>query len=150
MMPTIDPRLSRGMRCSRCGGALGNSGPLCQTCLAINSPQPNPVESKERPTWEVVIADMQQRDRIGRSKYGTALQPCNGRNSLLDAYQELLDLVVYLRNEIEERIVERERCVRIAKRFREQELSEANQAYIDGWRHAAEHIEMHIKNGSKE
>ena len=45
---------------------------------------------------------------------------------------------------------ERERCTKIAGNFREQEFSEVNQAYIDGWRSAAKHIEMHIKNGSKE
>jgi hypothetical protein len=46
---------------------------------------------------------MKDRDRIGREKYGTPLQPHNGRDSLVDAYQEALDLCVYLRNEIEER-----------------------------------------------
>lgn len=36
-------------------------------------------------------------------KYGTPLQANNGRNPLIDAYQEALDLCVYLRQEIEER-----------------------------------------------
>jgi hypothetical protein len=46
---------------------------------------------------------MRARDHAGRKKYGTPLQPRNGRDSLVDAYQEALDLVVYLRNAIEER-----------------------------------------------
>jgi hypothetical protein len=70
----------------------------------LNAPQP-PVEYNPTlpATWELVIADMRERDRIGRRKYGTPLQPCNGRDSLVDAYQEALDLCVYLRNEIETR-----------------------------------------------
>ena len=69
-----------------------------------NKPQP---ATRRRPgvpaTWRLVIDDMKDRDRTGRAKYGTPLQPGNGRDSLMDAYQEALDLCVYLRNEIEER-----------------------------------------------
>lgn len=65
--------------------------------------QPPPVPNDRRPSWELVIEDMQERDRVGRERYGTPLQPHNGRDNLVDAYQEALDLVVYLRNEIEER-----------------------------------------------
>lgn len=35
-------------------------------------------------------------------KYGTYLQAFNGRNSLRDAYDEALDLCMYLRQKIEE------------------------------------------------
>jgi hypothetical protein len=73
-----------------------------------NRPQPAVTHAPELPaTWELVIEDMRDRDRVGRAKYGTPLQPCNGRDSLVDAYQEALDLVVYLRNEIEERTRQR-------------------------------------------
>jgi hypothetical protein len=65
--------------------------------------QPPPVPSDRRPVWELVIADMQERDQVGRARYGTPLQPFNGRDPLIDAYQEALDLVVYLRQAIEER-----------------------------------------------
>jgi hypothetical protein len=44
-----------------------------------------------------VIVDMRERDRFGVEKYKTRLQPFNGRNPLVDAYQEALDLCVYLR-----------------------------------------------------
>jgi len=50
-----------------------------------------------------VIDDMQKRDVVGRERYGTPLQATNGRDALVDAYQEALDLVVYLRQAIEER-----------------------------------------------
>jgi len=63
-----------------------------------NLPQPATRRRAGIPaTWRLVIEDMKDRDRIGREKYGTPLQPHNGRDSLVDAYQ------VYLRNEIEER-----------------------------------------------
>lgn len=56
-----------------------------------------------KPIWDLVIEDMQERDRVGRHRYGTPLQINNGRDALVDAYQEALDLVVYLRQAIEER-----------------------------------------------
>jgi hypothetical protein len=48
----------------------------------------------------MVIEDMKARDDFGRLKYGTPLQPFNGRSALRDAYQEALDLAVYLRQRI--------------------------------------------------
>lgn len=80
------------------------------------SDQPPPIPTMHRPAWEIVIehmtsrpredaygpvhdmviADMRERDRIGRERYGTPLTSHNGRNHLVDAYQEGLDLAVYL------------------------------------------------------
>lgn len=65
--------------------------------------QPTPKPNKSTPVWELVVADMLERDRVGRQRYGTPLQAHNGRDALVDAYQEALDLVVYLRQAIEER-----------------------------------------------
>lgn len=65
--------------------------------------QPAPTANNSTPVWDLVIADMRERDRMGRYRYGTPLQVNNGRDALLDAYQEALDLVVYLRQAIEER-----------------------------------------------
>ena len=67
-----------------------------------NNPEPKPIPNNETPIWELVIADMQERNRIGTAKYGTPLQAHNGRKPLIDAYQEALDLCVYLRQAIEE------------------------------------------------
>jgi len=44
-----------------------------------------------------VIKDLQSRNEVGIAKYGTTLQSHNGRNSLMDAYQEVLDLAMYLK-----------------------------------------------------
>lgn len=38
---------------------------------------------------------MRERHELGRAKYGVALQTFNGRDPIIDAYQEALDLVVY-------------------------------------------------------
>lgn len=67
------------------------------------SEQPEPTPNASRPIWELVIEDMANRDRIGRERYGTPLQAHNGRDALRDAYEEALDLAVYLRQAIEER-----------------------------------------------
>lgn len=67
--------------------------------------QPAPKQNNHKPTWHLVIEDMLARDGVGRKRYNTPLQPFNGRDSLQDAYEEALDLCVYLKNAIEERKV---------------------------------------------
>jgi len=62
--------------------------------------QPSPKPNASTPTWELVMRDMENRNKAGIEKYGTPLQPHNGRNSLQDAYEEALDLAVYLKNAI--------------------------------------------------
>lgn len=65
--------------------------------------QPLPVKNKKPAIWDLVMADMKAKDQAGAEKYKTRLQPFNGRSALKDAYQENLDMGVYLRQEIEER-----------------------------------------------
>ena len=65
--------------------------------------QPDPTPSDSRPVWELVIEDMHARDQTGRERYGVPLQAGNGRDALRDAYEEALDLAVYLRQAIAER-----------------------------------------------
>ena len=64
--------------------------------------QPPPT-GEGAPVTEMVIADLQARSAEGTLKYGTPLRAFNGRDPLVDAYQEALDLVQYLRQAIEER-----------------------------------------------
>lgn len=52
---------------------------------------------------DLVVADLMERKRVGTEKYGEPLKADNGRDALMDAYQEALDLVQYLRQEIEDR-----------------------------------------------
>lgn len=79
--------------------------------------QPTPTPSDARPSWEAVIEkcrkhvfadycpdwqamirDMEARNAEGIRKYGMPLCPHNGRDSLVDCYQELLDAAVYAEN----------------------------------------------------
>lgn len=46
---------------------------------------------------DAMIRDIEARKALGAKRYGTPLQPHNGRNALLDAYEEALDLAVYLK-----------------------------------------------------
>lgn len=86
--------------------------------------QPPPVATDRRPAWEIVIAfveqrrkmsaygktgvvdrvisDMRERDAVGRQRYGVALTAFNGRNHLVDAYQEQLDFSCYAVAQLDE------------------------------------------------
>lgn len=61
---------------------------------------------------DLVLSDLKDRAEAGLAKYGTYLRAHNGRDALVDAYQEAMDLVMYLRQAIEERI---NRCVACRK-----------------------------------
>ena len=65
--------------------------------------QPPPAPNDKPAVWDLVMEDMRERDQVGRARYGTPLQPHNGRDALVDAYQEVLDTAVYLRQAIFER-----------------------------------------------
>lgn len=65
--------------------------------------QPTPAPNHHPAVWDLVMKDMEARDQLGESRYGTRLQPHNGRDALKDAYQEVLDLAVYLRQELYQR-----------------------------------------------
>ena len=63
--------------------------------------EPDPVYGEER-VLDLVITDLNTRAATGYKKYGTYLMTHNGRSALMDAYQEALDLVMYLRQLITE------------------------------------------------
>jgi hypothetical protein len=65
--------------------------------------QPPPEPNARVAIVDLVVLDMEERKRVGIERSGTPLQPHNGRDALVDAYQEALDLVMYLRQAIEER-----------------------------------------------
>lgn len=64
-----------------------------------SEPQPDPKPGKVD-VADFVLADIQERVKAGLERYGTKLQTFNGRNALWDAYQEILDLVMYVRQAI--------------------------------------------------
>lgn len=65
--------------------------------------QPPPIKNDQPAIQDLVIADIEARKANGIRKYGTTLQAFNGRDALVDAYQEALDLCQYLRQLLEER-----------------------------------------------
>jgi len=72
-----------------------------------NTKQPKPIYNDLPAVWDLVFDDMKERDLMGEKKHGVRLQPGNGRDALIDAYQEALDLVAYLRQAIYERDVQK-------------------------------------------
>ena len=102
-------------------GYMNDSSPVPRTTTEFGQPAPTP---NDKPAlWPMVIedvknlypnepevyasieirADMAARDQFGRKKYGVPLQPNNGRDPLKDAYEELLDAAVYLKQTIVEK-----------------------------------------------
>ncbi len=80
--------------------------------------QPLPVPNDRPDIQSLAIADIVERRQIGIERYGTALQPFNGRSALRDLYEELLDAVMYTRQLIEEDD-ERLTADDVAERYRE-------------------------------
>jgi len=70
-----------------------------------STPQPPPKPGRET-VFLYVMGDIHDRVMSGKEKYGTYLQTHNGRDPLWDAYQEAIDLVMYLRQAILERGIE--------------------------------------------
>ncbi len=68
-----------------------------------NTKQPPSIKNNLPYVWDLVLKDIDEKDKMGKKKHGTRLQPHNGRDSLHDAYQEALDMVVYIRQAIYER-----------------------------------------------
>lgn len=62
-----------------------------------------PILNDQKNIQDRVMRDIEARKIVGIQRYGTALQPFNGRDALLDAYEEALDLCMYLKQAIVER-----------------------------------------------
>lgn len=84
--------------------AIENEAPRMST---VEEPregdQPLPIKNEHTDIQSLVLADINHRRELGIQRYGTALQPENGRDMLRDAYEEALDLAIYLRGVIAER-----------------------------------------------
>lgn len=77
--------------------------PLVSDTIGAATSQLPPVKNALPAMQDLVIEDIALRKKVGLQRYGTLLQPHNGRDMLLDAYQEALDLCVYLRGVLYER-----------------------------------------------
>lgn len=63
-------------------------------------------DAEGQQTVTLLVADMRERHELGIVRYGVPLTSGNGRNSMIDAYQELLDFVVYTRTWLDEQGIE--------------------------------------------
>jgi hypothetical protein len=61
---------------------------------AMGEPSPLPGQST---VADKVIDDINERVQLGLDKYGTKLMTFNGRNALVDLYQELIDATMYIK-----------------------------------------------------
>jgi hypothetical protein len=90
------------MKCPSCG--LLKDHPVHDMTEGLSTHEPMPIADPARgDVQSLVIADIEERRRVGIARYGTPLQTFNGRNADIDLYQELLDAVMYQRQNIEER-----------------------------------------------
>lgn len=90
-----------GARCDRSCFLTGKCAEH-QRRASTTDAQPQPVRNEQHSVQDMVIEDIERRKAMGLAKYGTLLQPMNGRRTLVDAYQEALDQTQYLRQAIEE------------------------------------------------
>lgn len=76
---------------------------MSEKLKGVDEHQPDPKPNDYPAVQDLVVQDIEARKLVGIRRYGTLLQPHNGRDCLMDAYQEALDLVMYLRQAIFER-----------------------------------------------
>lgn len=101
--------------CESCGRAIKYTGaywdhigerprhqayPVQRSEAFVNEPMPT---GNGQPVLPHILKDFNARAQMGLLKYGTLLRIDNGRDCLMDAYQELLDLVMYTKQKLLER-----------------------------------------------
>src|SRR5690554_990645 len=69
--------------------------------IVIGETQPTP-RGTGKEIGKLVLHDIEKRIEKGIDTYGEPLKAHNGRNAMVDAYEEALDLAIYLRQVIEE------------------------------------------------
>jgi hypothetical protein len=89
-----------------------------------------PVSQPGQPSaHDGVCRDVQARKELGQRRYGSLLQPFNGRDGLRDAYEESLDLAAYLRREQDEQLQVREVVREMFARLHEEEMRDLLQLF---------------------
>ena len=79
-----------------------------------NKQQNNSPKGTGRPIVGLVVQDLTERALEGTKKYGEPLKAFNSRSAPVDALQEVYDLAMYLRQDVEERAVMADKLRRIA------------------------------------
>ena len=60
-------------------------------------------EVRDKTITDLVVEDIREREKVGYKKYGKALLANDGRDSMQDLYEELLDAAQYIKKCMEER-----------------------------------------------
>lgn len=72
-------------------------------------------DESEPDVQSLLIADVLARRQVGVERYGQGLRTFNGRDTLLDAFEEALDLTTYLRSLLEMQRVSRDRMREVVR-----------------------------------
>lgn len=104
-----------------------------------------PTINENRPVQDMVVEDILERKEHGIRKYGTPVQANNGRSMILDAYEEILDLAVYLRAAMEEG-TDFEMRSEAQREFRVVDAN-GNVTAGDLWRRSAVEVYMDLREG---
>ena len=80
-----------------------------------NLTQNDAPKGQGRPIVGLVVQDLMERALEGTKKYGVPLKAFNSRSAPVDALQEVYDLAMYLRQDVEERAVMASELLNIAK-----------------------------------
>jgi hypothetical protein len=76
--------------------------------------QPLPTGDESLPDIQsMVIADIEARRQVGIQRYNQALRPFNGRNTMQDFYEELVDATIYARSVLEMQAASRDRLIEV-------------------------------------
>lgn len=81
---------------------MSDTASFGQNSSHTDSTQPKPSAGGQSVT-EAVIQDFQTRRKYGIKKYGQELLTVDGRDTLIEIYQELMDAVVYTKKALMER-----------------------------------------------
>lgn len=77
-------------------------GRVYKSISFASTPQKPPVEGRQV-VLDAVLEDLKARAEVGKAKYGTYLQTHNGRDALMDLFQELADALMYCKQMLMER-----------------------------------------------
>lgn len=88
--------------------------------------QPLPVKNDRPYVHDLLKEEVERRKQIGVERYGTPLQPFNGRNTLLDVLEELIDGSVYVMTAMTEASEVLDQALRVVA------FATACQSHMDG------------------
>jgi len=74
---------------------MSNYNDVREPC-SVTKKEPRPKHNDSKPVYESLIEMIRERAGMGKVKHGTHLQANNGRDALMDALQESIDLNQYL------------------------------------------------------